>query len=93
VTLAWRIEFAEDARKELLRLDPPVALRIHAFLTERLARLDDPRSLGEALKGAKLGSFWKYRVGDVSAIAAKSIDEPGLEGAATSRANQPDLVP
>jgi mRNA interferase RelE/StbE len=68
--LAWRIEFAEDARKELLRLDPPVARRIHAFLTERLARLDDPRSIGEALKGAKLGSFWKYRVGDWRIIAA-----------------------
>jgi mRNA interferase RelE/StbE len=68
--LAWRIEFAEDARKELLRLDPPVARRIHAFLTERLARLDDPRSVGEALKGAKLGSFWKYRVGDWRIIAA-----------------------
>jgi mRNA interferase RelE/StbE len=47
-----------------------VARRIHAFLTERLARLDDPRSVGEALKGAKLGSFWKYRVGDWRIIAA-----------------------
>ena len=68
--MAWRIEFAEDARKELLRLDPPVARRIHAFLTERFARIDDPRSIGEALKGAKLGSFWKYRVGDWRIIAA-----------------------
>jgi len=68
--LAWRIEFAEDARKELLRLDPTVARRIHAFLTERLARLDDPRSIGEALKGPKLGSYWKYRVGDWRVIAA-----------------------
>jgi mRNA interferase RelE/StbE len=26
--------------------------------------LDDPRSIGEALSGARLGSYWKYRVGD-----------------------------
>ncbi|HME27800.1 MAG TPA: hypothetical protein VKI44_41865 [Acetobacteraceae bacterium] len=40
-----------------MRLDHPVARRIHAFLTERLAPLDDPRSLGEALRGPKLGAF------------------------------------
>ena len=31
---------------------------------ERLARLDNPRELGEALVGSKLGNYWKYRVGD-----------------------------
>jgi mRNA interferase RelE/StbE len=46
--LAWKIEFADEARKELLRLDPPVARRIHAFLTQRLALLADPRSIGKA---------------------------------------------
>jgi mRNA interferase RelE/StbE len=68
--LVWRIEFAEDARKELLRLDPPTARRIHAFLTQRLAPLDNPRGIGEALRGPKLGSYWKYRVGDWRIIAA-----------------------
>ena len=41
-----------------------MALRIRTFLRERLALLDDPRSIGEALKGSELGEFWKYRVGD-----------------------------
>jgi mRNA interferase RelE/StbE len=72
--LAWRIEFSEDARRELLRLDPPVARRIHAFLSERLARPDDPRSIGEALRGPKLGAYWKYRVGDWRVIAAIEDD-------------------
>ena len=40
-----------------------------AFLRERVAPLDDPRSVGEALKGSKLGDFWKYRVGDYRVIA------------------------
>ena len=37
---------------------------------ERVAKLDDPRSIGEALKGSKLGDFWKYRVGDYRLISS-----------------------
>jgi mRNA interferase RelE/StbE len=66
--LAWRIEFEETAMKELAKLDKQVARRIVAFLRERVAVLDDPRSIGEALKGSKLGEFWKYRVGDYRII-------------------------
>lgn len=67
--MAWRIEFEDAALKELAKLDKPVARRILAFLRERVAVLDDPRSMGEALKGSKLGEFWKYRVGDYRVIA------------------------
>ena len=67
--MAWRIEFEDAALKELAKLDKPVARRILAFLRERVAVLDDPRSVGEALKGSKLGEFWKYRVGDYRVIA------------------------
>ena len=63
-SLAWQIVFDPDALKELKRLDRPVQIRLVAFLRDRLAPLDDPRSLGEALSGARLGSYWKYRVGD-----------------------------
>jgi mRNA interferase RelE/StbE len=38
------------------------------FLHERVARLDDPRSVEEALHGSQLGEFWKYRVGDYRLI-------------------------
>lgn len=62
--MAWQIEFDPDALKELKKLDRPVQIRLVAFLRDRLAPLDDPRSLGEALSGARLGSYWKYRVGD-----------------------------
>lgn len=67
--LAWRIEFEDSALKELAKLDKQVARRILAFLRKRVAVLDDPRSVGEALKGSKLGEFWKYRVGDYRVIA------------------------
>ena len=54
---------------ELGKLDQQTARRILAFLHGRVATLDDPRSIGEALKGSKLGEFWKYRVGDYRVIA------------------------
>lgn len=66
--MAWRIEFEDSALKELAKLDKQVARRILAFLRERVAVLDDPRSVGEALKGSRLGEFWKYRVGDYRVI-------------------------
>lgn len=68
--MAWRIEFDEAAKKDLARLDKPAAQRITAYLRERVAPLDDPRSLGQALKGSRLGEFWKVRVGDWRIIAS-----------------------
>ena len=74
--MAWRIELSDLARKNLKQLDPQAARRILSFLNDRLAMLDDPRSIGEALRGSKLGEFWKYRVGDyriVSSIEDNSV--------------------
>ena len=62
--MVWRIEFSQAAERELDKLEPQVARRILRFLNERIAPSADPRALGEALKGSKLGNFWKYRVGD-----------------------------
>ena len=62
--MVWRIEISETAEKQLGKLDRPVAQRIRTFLRERVSVLDDPRSIGDALKGSELGEFWKYRVGD-----------------------------
>lgn len=68
--MVWLISFEDDAKKELAKMDKQVARRITAFLRERVATLDDPRSIGEALKGSKLGEFWKYRVGDYRIISS-----------------------
>ena len=67
--MAWKVELSSLAQKNLDQLDRPIARRILAFLLERVAPLDDPRSIGEALKGSKLGEFWKYRVGDYRIIS------------------------
>ncbi len=68
--MAWRIEFDPSAEKELRKLGREPSQRILKFLSERVAQLNDPRAIGEALKGSKFGEFWKYRVGDYRVIAS-----------------------
>ncbi len=68
--MVWKIELTPLAEKNLDKLDPQIARRILNFLHARLARLEDPRSLGEALKGSSLVEFWKYRVGDYRIISS-----------------------
>lgn len=68
--MVWAIEFDEAAKKELAKLDRQVASRLLDFLKQRVINLKDPRSVGQALKGSKLGEFWKYRVGDFRIIAS-----------------------
>ncbi len=67
--MAWRIEFERAAARELDKLGHEAARRILRFLRDRIAPLDDPRSVGEALRGDRFGDFWKYRVGDYRLIA------------------------
>ena len=66
---SWKVELDRAAVRELGKFDQQTARRILAFLHGRVAALDDPRSIGEALKGSNLGEFWKYRVGDYRVIA------------------------
>lgn len=66
--MAWRIEIAESAERQLAKLDRQIARRITKYLREKIAPLEDPRSLGESLKG-RLREYWKYRVGDYRIVA------------------------
>ena len=63
--MAWTIEYAESALRELRKLDPTVARRVVDFMSERVAKHPDPRSIGSPLTGPLLGQFWRYRVGDM----------------------------
>ena len=72
--MAWTVELSEGAVRELDKLDPQHARRILKFLDDRVAGSNDPRMTGQALQGAKLGEFWKYRVGDYRLIC-KIVDE------------------
>ena len=66
--MAWRIELTATAVKQLGKLDKSEAKRITTFLRERLAPAEDPRSVGKALSGPQLGTYWRYRVGDYRII-------------------------
>ncbi len=66
--MAYNVELSESAERELGKLDGSQIKRILKFLHQRVAKLDDPRSIGEALHGSRLGEFWKYRVGDYRLI-------------------------
>lgn len=67
--MAWKVELSAGPEGELNKLDPPQAKRILRFLRDRIATLDDPRSIGSALHGSRLGEFWKYRVGNYRVVA------------------------
>lgn len=66
--MAYSVELSESTDRELSKLDVPARKRILKFLHGRLAKPDDPRSVGEALHCSQFGEFWKYRVGDYRLI-------------------------
>ncbi len=63
--MAWTVKYTETAQRQLKKLDRPVALRVLDDMDERIATLEDPRSQGKNLVGPKMGSYWRYRLGDV----------------------------
>jgi mRNA interferase RelE/StbE len=62
--LVWQIDFDPGALKDLRKIDKTIQARLIGFLKLRVSTLENPRSIGEALSGNKLGAYWKYRVGD-----------------------------
>lgn len=61
--MAWTIELRPPAQKYLKKADRQTADRITRFLGDRVATLEDPRSIGKALTGP-LAAYWSYRVGE-----------------------------
>lgn len=65
--MAWTINLTDTAKRNLAKLDKPEARRVTRFLRERVGPLENPRTLGKPLTG-RLGTFWRYRVGDYRII-------------------------
>ena len=63
----WRVEFLPRARRRLSKLAERDQTHILRFLRERVATEENPRRIGEALKGPPAG-LWRYRVGDFRII-------------------------
>jgi len=66
--LAWQISYTLTALRQLQKLDRSIAAQIVGYLDQRVAPLQDPRSLSKKLSGPKLGLYWRYRIGDVRVI-------------------------
>ena len=66
--MVWIIKYTESSSKQLKKLDKQTALRVLDYMDERVTVLADPRSLGQNLKGPKMGEYWRYRVGDIRVI-------------------------
>lgn len=67
--MEWLIKFTPIAKKGLKKFSPQNVQRILDFLFSRVAKLNNPRLIGEPLQGQKLGEYWKYRVGDYRIIS------------------------
>ena len=72
--MVLQIEVSEAAKKQLSKMGRVEAKRVTSFLRLRVASLDDPRLLGDALQGARFAGLWRYRVGDYR-ILVDSRDE------------------
>lgn len=67
--MAWTVELAPAALKDLDKIGSQTRQRILNFLNKRLAPLENPRQLGKSLTGKKYEDQWRYRVGDYRIIA------------------------
>jgi mRNA interferase RelE/StbE len=62
--LAWQIEYSPEADKALMGLGTNAEKQIARFMRQRVSNLDNPRSIGEPMKGARFAGLWRYRSGD-----------------------------
>jgi len=69
--MPYRLRFTPAVKKQVEKLDPPIAARIKRYLMG----LDpaNPRSAGRPLAGDN--GFWRYRVGDYRMLASISDAE------------------
>ena len=67
--MAWRVEWEDEAVKELKKLDARAQRNIVCFLREKIATGDDPRRFGDPLR-KDLRGLWKYRIGDYRIICS-----------------------
>jgi mRNA interferase RelE/StbE len=65
----WRVEFDQDAARDLRKLGHAACRLILRYLRERIATTENPRRFGHALTGDLKGP-WRYRIGDYRIVAA-----------------------
>jgi mRNA interferase RelE/StbE len=67
--LAWRVEWEDEAVKELKKLDTKARRTIVRFMRDKIATDEDPRRFGDPLR-KDLKGLWKYRIGPYRVICS-----------------------
>lgn len=65
--MTWTINWSDEARKQLRKLDKKRQSEIIRYIGERVANADHPTAFGKPLRHNKFG-LWRYRVGDCRVI-------------------------
>jgi len=65
--VTWTINWSDDARKQLRKLDKKLQLQIQKYLSERVATANHPHDFGKPLRHDKYG-LWRYRVNDARVV-------------------------
>ncbi len=66
--MTFNVQFTEDVKKFLKKLDKQTAKFILAWIRKNLEGCSDPRHTGKGLTSNRSGQ-WRYRVGDYRIIA------------------------
>lgn len=61
--MTWKINWLENARKQLRKLDKASQAKILNYMRVRVASAAHPSDFGKPLRHEKYG-LWRYRVGD-----------------------------
>lgn len=65
--MAWTIKYLDSLKKQVKKIDPQARHDIRSYLEQRVAQLDNPRTLSQPLS-ANLTGLWRYRVGNYRII-------------------------
>lgn len=63
MSLVYKVEYSQEARKQLKKLDKQIANTLLNWVEQRLVSCENPRLWGKSLTGS-LNEKWRYRVGD-----------------------------
>ncbi len=66
--MTYKVEYTEQAIKELRKIDKHTQFFILAWIEKNLVDCENPRQHGKGLTANRIGE-WRYRVGDYRIIA------------------------
>lgn len=66
--MKYSVVLTERAKKQLSKLDKPVAKLIASWLRKNLQECENPRQHGKGLTANRTGQ-WRYRIGDYRVLA------------------------